>query len=157
MPEFLSGEKKQAIRTSVLISPAKKTGKLDRDYNRTQLQNYLYAPSYPHNTMRLMLLRSKYSIGLSQDLDDDAVSLLIKNGLGDRFPTACAAWKSRNAESKEVTRRCISEEKQGINEQLKDNQPLLEDALVGEITRRILEVYPYVFILSLKHKGLTFT
>jgi len=156
MPEFLSGEKKQAIRTSVLIPPVKRVGKINWECNHTQLQNYLYVLQfYPHSTTTLILFRSKYSIDLNRDLDDAAVSLLIENGLGDRFPTACDTWKSCNAESKENTWRSISEKKQNINEELKDNQPLL-DALVREITRRILEVHPYVFNLSLKHKSLTF-
>jgi len=85
------------------------------------------------------------------------VSLLVDSGLSDRFPAACNAWKSRNAESKEATQRNISEGKQDIDERLKGDYPLLEDALTGEITRRILNIYPYVSLLSLKNKGLTYT
>lgn len=144
MPGFLSGEKRQAICTSTFISPEKRVGKINGECNRTQLQNYLYALSYPHNTTKLTLPRSKYYISLSQDLDDNAVSLLIENGLSGRFSTACNAWKFRNAESKEATQRSISEEKLHIDEQLKGNLPLLEDTLTKEITRRILEIHGYV-------------
>ena len=46
VPVFLSGEKRQAVRTSVLIPPAKKVEKFNGECNRTQLQNYLYVSSY---------------------------------------------------------------------------------------------------------------
>ena len=47
---FLSGEKRQAICTSTLIPPVEVVKKINGVYNHTQLRNYLYVPSYPHNT-----------------------------------------------------------------------------------------------------------
>ena len=115
MPEFLSGEKRQAVRTSTLIPPAKKVKRINEECNRTQLQNYLYVSSYSYKATKLTLSRSKYSIDLSQDLDDAAVSILVQNGLDNKFPAACGAWKSRNAESKETARKSIIEEKQRVD------------------------------------------
>ena len=98
--------------------------------------------------MKLTSSRSKYSIELSQDLDDSAVSLLIEHGLGSRFPTTCNAWKAQNNKSKEATRKSIFEKKQYIDKQLKNDQPLLEDTLAREIIRRILDKLPYVLLFD---------
>jgi hypothetical protein len=148
IPIFLSGEKRQAVRTSTLIPPTKTVDMLNRTCNYTQFRSYLYVASHLYSTNDLTLSRSKYSIGLSKDLDDDMVSLLIKHGLGSRFPTPCDAWKSRNAKSEETAQRSISEEKQHVDEQLRNDQPLLEDTLAREIIKRILVKYPYVFLSS---------
>jgi len=147
-PVFLSGEKKQAVRTSTLIPPRETVEKVKKEINRVQLQNYLYATSYFSNMMKLTPSRSKYSIELSQDLDDAAVSLLVDNGLQRRFPAACDAWKTRNANSKEISQKSISENRQLVDKELKDGQPLLEDTLAREITRKILDAYPYVLLFK---------
>jgi len=144
MPIFLSGEKRQAVRTSTLIPPVKMVKRVNEECNSVQLRNYLYVISHLYNTTELTPSSSKYSIDLGEDLDDAAVALLIEHGLGSRFPTACAAWKSRNAKSKETSWRGVSEEKRRIDEQLKNDRSLLEDTLAREITRRILDAYPYV-------------
>ena len=157
MPEFLSGEKRQAVRTSTLIPPAKKVKRINEECNRTQLQNYLYVSSYSYKATKLTLSRSKYSIDLSQDLDDAAVSILVQNGLDNKFPAACGAWKSRNAESKETARKSIIEEKQRVDRKLADDRPLLEDTLAGELAKRILDAYPYVFHSSAENKRLTYS
>ena len=145
-PMFLSGEKRQAVCTSILIPPAKKVEKINRECNRTNLQNYLYVSCYPCNTTKLIPSRSKYYVDLNRALDDDAVSLLIEHGLGKRFTPAYEAWRSRNAENKEILRKSISEEKRRVDEQLKNDQPLLEDTLEREIARRILDEYPYALL-----------
>jgi len=144
MPIFLSGEKRQAVRTSTFIPPVKTVGKVSKECNSVQLRNYLYVTSHLYNTKELTLSSSKYSIDLSEDLDDAAVALLIEHGLGSRFPTACDAWRSRNAKSKDSRWKSITEEKRRIDEQLKNDRPLLEDTFAREIKRRILDEYPYV-------------
>jgi len=83
-------------------------------------------------------------IDLSNDLDDVAVSILINNGLGSRFPAICDSWRSGNAKNKETTQKCISEGKQQVDEKLKNDKLLLEDSLAREMTRRILDACPYV-------------
>jgi hypothetical protein len=98
--------------------------------------------------MKLTLSRSKYSVDLSQDLDDAAVSLLVENGLNSRFPAACEVWKSRNAESRATTKKSIIEKRKDVDEQLKMDQTLLEGTLAREIVRRILEKYPYVLLFQ---------
>ena len=146
MPAFLSGEKRQAIRTSTFIPPKKTVERASGTCYPTQLRNYLYVASYLYNTNDLTPPRSKYSIGLGEDLDDAAVSLLIKQGLGSRFPTPCDAWKSRNAESEKTAQKSIFEEKRRVDEQLKSDQPLLEDTLARGVISRILDKYPYVLL-----------
>ena len=145
-PMFLSGEKRQAILTSTLIPPVKKVEKINRECNRTNLQNYLYVFYYPCIITKLILSRSKYSIDLNQDLDDVAVSLLIEHGLGKRFPSACDAWRTRNAKNKETIQKDIYKEKQYVDEQLKNDQPLLENMLAREMARRIMDEYPYALL-----------
>ena len=144
MPLFLSGEKRQAIRTSTHIPPVKNVTKINKGINLVQLKDYLYVISQPHCKIKLTPSRSKYSVHLCQDLDDDAVSLLIENGLGKRFPTACDTWKSRNSEGRKATQESIAVKKGEVEEELLKDQPLLEDMLAREIVRRILETYPYV-------------
>ena len=148
VPVFLSGETKQAVRTSTLIPPTKTVKRISEELYPTQLQHYLYVVSRLFNPMKLTSSRSKNSIELSRDLDDSAVSLLVENGLRDRFPAACDAWKARNTESKDVTRKSVFEKKQLVDKQLKNDQPLLKDALAREITRRIMGAYPYVLLLE---------
>jgi hypothetical protein len=143
-PVFLSGEKRQAVHTSTLIPPVKTVEKVKQDCNHIRLQTYLYVISHLYGTIKLTPSRSKHPIDLSKDLDDAAVSLLIEHGLGSRFPTACDAWRSRNTESKKATWKSISEGKRRVDEELKNDQPLLEDALAKEVTRRILDACPYV-------------
>ena len=94
--------------------------------------------------MSLILQRSKYSIDLSNDLDDAAVFVLIEHGLGNRFPAPCISWRSCNAKSKETMQKSIYEGKRQVDEQLKNGQSLLEDTLTREIMRRILDACPYV-------------
>ena len=147
-PVFLSGEKKQAVRTSTLIPPRETVEKVKKEINRVQLQNYLYATSHFSNMMKLMSSRSKYSIELSQDLDDAAVFLLVDNGLRNRFPAACDAWKARNTRGKEISQKSVSENKQRVDKELKDGQPLLEFTLARGITRKILDAYPYVLLFK---------
>ena len=54
MPVFLSGEKKQAVRTSILTPPAKRVEKIYGEYNHTQLRNYLYDSSSLCGTTKLI-------------------------------------------------------------------------------------------------------
>jgi len=147
-PIFLSGEKRQAVRTSTLIPPVKKIEMVNKECNRFQLQDYLYVTSNLYSATELTPSRSKYSFDLGEGLDDAAVSLLIKHGLGSRFPTVCDAWLSRDAESKESARKCTFEGKQSVDEQLKNDRPFLEDTLAREVTRRILDAYPYASLFK---------
>ena len=144
MPSFLSGERMQAVLTSTLIPPKRRGEKFNKEINYLQLNEYLYVTIQLYDSLKLTLPRSKYSIELSQDLDDTAVSLLIENGLKNRFPTACATWESQNSESKEIARKSSVEGKKSVDEDLRREQPLLEDILAREMIRRILEAYPYV-------------
>ena len=134
----------QAVLTSTLIPPKRRSDKFNKEINYPKLNEYLYVAIQLYYSLKLTLLRSKYSIELSQDLDDTAVSLLIESGLKNRFSIACATWESQNSESKEITRRSIVERKKSADEELRRDQPLLEDILAREIIRRILEAYPYV-------------
>ena len=142
---FLSGERKQAIRTSAPVPPAKKVDRVNKEIFQLQLKSVLYVTYYLSDVTKLTPLRTKYHIELSRDLDDAAVSLLIENGLGMKFPTACDTWKAQNAENKEVTRNSISEGKRLVDKQLNDDKPLVEDVLTREIIRRILGAFPYVY------------
>ena len=144
MPSFLSGERMQAVLTSTLIPPKRRVDQVKKEINHTQLNEYLYVTIQLHDSLKLTPPRSKYSIELSQDLDDTAVSLLIENGLKNRFSTACATWESQNSERKEIARRSIVERKKSVDEELRKDQPLLEGILATEMIRRILEAYPYV-------------
>lgn len=148
VPVFLSGEIKQAVYTSTLIPPKETVEWVNREVNPVQLQNYLYATSHLSNTMRLTSPSSQNSIGLNRDLDDSAVSLLIENGLGKRFSTACNTWKDQNTKNKEIFRGSVFEKKQHVDNQLKKDKPLLEGALAREIARRISDAYPYVLIFG---------
>ena len=148
MPVFLSGEKRQAVRTSTLIPPGKTVKTANWKCNRVQLQNHLYAIFHLCDTIELMLPRSKYSIDLSRDLDDAAVSLLIYHGLGNKFPTACDGWASRSAKSKAMAQKEVLEGKRRVDEQLENDKPLLGATLAREMTRRISDAYPYAFFLS---------
>ena len=157
-PVFLSGEKKQAVHTSTLIPPVKTVGRVNKEVNQLVLQNYLYVTSHLSSAIKLISSRSSHFIELSQDLDDAAVFLLVENGLGKRFPTACDAWKAQLTTSKDTTWKSICEGKQGVDKKLKDDQPLLEDALAREIAKRIVDAYPYVlpFEFHLLKQQLTF-
>lgn len=95
-------------------------------------------------TVKLTLPRSTCFIDLSRDLDDEAVSLLIDNGLKNRFSAACDTWKLNNIKSKETTQKAIAEKKRQVDEDLRSSKSLLEGTLSREITRRIMEAYPYV-------------
>jgi hypothetical protein len=144
MPVFLSGEKRQAVYTSMIIPPVKRVEKVNGEINQVRLRNYLYVTPKLYHTTKLTLPRSTYFIDLSRDLDDGAVSLLINNGLKDRFPAACDAWKLNNIKSKETTEKAIVEKKRQVDEDLRNSKSQLEDTLSREITRRIMEAYPYV-------------
>lgn len=149
VPVFLSGEQKQAVRTSTLIPPRETVETVSKEIYQVPLQNYLYVAFHLSNPISLTLSRStKYSIELSRDLDDPAVSLLIENGLYKRFRSACDAWKARNSENKEAFWKNASENRQLVDKRLKDDQLLLEDVLTREITRRILDAYPYVLLFE---------
>jgi hypothetical protein len=143
-PIFLSGEKKQAVCTSMSILPQKKVEKVNKEVNSFVLESYLYVTYSLCIVSLLTPPRSKYPVELSQDLDDAAVSLLIQNGLKKKFRVACDTWKSRIAESKETFWKSVQEEKKHVDEELGNDRPLLEDTLTREVVRRILEVYPCV-------------
>lgn len=155
---FLSGERKQAIRTSALIPPTKRVDEINKDIFQAQLKNVLYVIYYVFDVTKLMPLRTKYSIELSRDLDDAAVSLLIENGLDMKFPTICDTWKTQNAKNKEMTRKSVFEGKQLADKRLNDDKPLVENALTREIITRILGISSYVILseFCLLKKVLTF-
>ena len=94
--------------------------------------------------MLLIPQRSRYLIDLSNDLNDAAVSILIDQGLGSRFPAPCISWRSSHAKNKETTQKSIYEGKRQVDDQLKNDRPLLEDTLTKEMARRILDACPYV-------------
>jgi len=77
-----------------------------------------------------------------KDLDDAVMSLLIEHGLGSRFPAPCNSWRSCITKNKETTLKCIFEGKQHVDEQLNNGQLLLEDILLREVVRRIMDVCP---------------
>lgn len=146
MLAFLSGEKRQAVCTSTTIPPVKIVEKVNWEYNHIQLQNCLYVTFCLCYATELTPSRSKYSIDLSKDLDDTAVSLLIKHGLGKRFPDPCSAWKAQNFESGRITQKTIAEKKQFVDAQLKNDQPQLDDTLARGIVKEILNTYWYVLL-----------
>ena len=148
IPVFLSGEQKQAICTSTRIPPTKTVKKVKEEIYQTQLKNYLYIISHLSDPMKLTPSRSKYSIELSQDLDDSAVSILVENGLCNRFPAACNALKAQNTKSKAIIQQCVFEKKKLVDKDLKNDQLLLEDTLAREIGMRILNAYPYVLLFK---------
>ena len=41
-PVFLSGEKRQAVRTSTPIPPVKNVERIDKEYSAVRLRDYLY-------------------------------------------------------------------------------------------------------------------
>ena len=141
-PVFLSGEKRQAVYTSILIPPKKGVKKIDK-VNRVQLRDYLYVLSQ-YIVIKLTLSRSTHVVDFSQDLDDDAVSFLIENGLKDRFPNACDAWKSRNSENQGNLQESTNEKKAFIDKELEKDKPSLEGTLASEMIRRFVEEYPWV-------------
>lgn len=77
-----------------------------------------------------------------EDLDDNLVSLLIKHGLGSRFPTPCNSWRLYTTKSKETTQKHIFEGKQRVDEQLNNDRPLLEDTLARGMVKKILDACP---------------
>lgn len=145
VPVFLSGERRQAVYTSTFIAPVKTVGEVKKEVNQVQLRDYLYVTSHLSSTMKLTPLRFNYSVELSQDLDDSAISHLIEGGLKSRFPNACDAWKDQNTKNTETVQKSVFEKKKLVDKQLKDDQPLLEDALAREIIRRTMVAYPYVY------------
>ena len=145
-PMFLFGEKKQAICTSTYIRPEKKVLSANKDCSRVWLEDYLYVSCLLRGVVILTpsTSRSKYIVELGEGLDDVEVSLLIENGLKNRFPVACDTWKSQTSKSEETLRKQIAEKKKRVDEELDNDRPLLEDTLTREVARRIWEAYPYV-------------
>ena len=72
------------------------------------------------------------------------MAVLIDHGLGNRFPVPCISWRSANAKNRETTQKCICKGKLQVDEQLKNDQLSLENALAREMVRRILDACPYV-------------
>jgi hypothetical protein len=84
------------------------------------------------------------SLNINRDINEDAMGLLVDNGLDKRFPQECSSWldrkKSLDSTLSETTQRKEAE----VLEKLRSDFERLDSSLRFAILDKVLDKFPYL-------------
>jgi len=121
-PKLLFGETSQGFITAEYLSAEKYERFSHRDVTSVFIRN----------TLKSGALR------FDQNLDEQAMMTLVKNGLNDRFPALCKVW----SQDKEATRKMLAREDTNIKVELAHSSSKLENTLREAIVDVIVKTFP---------------
>lgn len=84
------------------------------------------------------------SLRLSKDLSHDAINVLVRNGLGERYPDAVSSFIARERENEENNMRERKSRTDDITKSTDASFTKLRDALETHLVKLVLNTYPYV-------------
>jgi hypothetical protein len=77
-------------------------------------------------------------------LDENAIEVLVKYGLQDRFPVECNTWVERKQETHRNKEAEIKKKEISFKEKLAGESAQLEEVLRGAIVDKMVTTFPYV-------------
>lgn len=80
------------------------------------------------------------------DIDDTALTVLLGNGLCNRFPNECDDWKKRREAARKASEDNKKSEESQVMARLNDELPKTERILTEAMRRKISDIFPLVFI-----------
>lgn len=78
-------------------------------------------------------------------IDDTALTVLLDNGLRNRFPNECDDWKKRREAARKVNEDNKKSEESQLMERLNDELPQTERILTQAMRHEISGIFPLVF------------
>jgi hypothetical protein len=80
-------------------------------------------------------------------LDENAIEVLVKYGLQDRFPVECNTWVERKQETRRNMEAEIKKKEIGLKEKLAGESPQLEEVLREAVVDTMVTTFPCVVFL----------
>ncbi|KAG2130165.1 uncharacterized protein EDB93DRAFT_1181059 [Suillus bovinus] len=126
-PWLLHGETTQGFMTSSYLPARRITDKWTRkSITRLQLSNWLCTDS----------------LRINENLDVNALHLLLDAGLRDRFPQLCNEWQQESANISSNVYACSTATQAGTRKKLEDNSSLLTPIFHWALVDAIIQKFP---------------
>jgi hypothetical protein len=84
------------------------------------------------------------ALHLSEALDEDAINVLVDNGLNFRFRMECEAWKERKQAFRNSRDSAIRNEEELMRQKLGSEATHLEEMIREVVVNSILQAFPSV-------------
>ncbi|KAF8967726.1 hypothetical protein BDZ97DRAFT_507114 [Flammula alnicola] len=136
-PLLLAGETAQGFLSSKFVPPSDTLSSINRQ---------------PFNLIRFQELLATGTIVLESSLSDDALEILIKDGLYKRFPAICTRWGNRKSEIDKELTASKKAHRTELQERLAGSTANLENILLTEFLTRVKKLYPHCAFESLTAK-----
>jgi hypothetical protein len=119
----------------------------DRTCELNWQQPYIARTKLPH--------RKEKSFRLDPNISQDALDILLKNGLSERCPVHASELHHRRTEAHKIERATISEQQAQIKQTLQHDEPQLISAIRAYLADCILKTFPSVLHSSLSVRCLS--
>lgn len=100
----------------------------------------LYAGHNVHQ--RSSYFRNEENLLLSEELDEDAVQILVDAGLPDIFPDQCNDWNVAVTDTRQRFRQELTEKQDKVFRELERKEASLSRALRDEVVGDVLKLFP---------------
>ena len=86
--------------------------------------------------------RTSDRLCLNEKMDVEALGILVRSGLGKRFPERCRQWRQNSDVVRKTFEFSARAENMNILARLRNDQPALRSSLVEAIVENVLRLYP---------------
>ena len=86
--------------------------------------------------------RASDRLRLGEKLDDEALGILIRSGLGKRFPQQCMQWKQDSNAVRNTSESRANTEIANVSARLRMELPTLRRSLFEAVLDEVLRLYP---------------
>ncbi|KAG2076123.1 hypothetical protein BDR04DRAFT_1003889 [Suillus decipiens] len=132
-PWLLHGETTQGFMTNSYLPARRITEEWTRkSITRLQLSNWL----------------CNDSLQVNENLDDNALNLLLDAGLRDRFSQLCNQWQRESADISLNVRALNTSTEARIKKKLEDDLPLLAPIFHWALVDAIIQKFPYLIVCA---------
>jgi len=91
--------------------------------------------------------RAENVIELDVDISNEAINVLVENGLAQRHAQICLQWKDDLRTASRERDQFIAEQEATAKQAIWYELPIIERAIEAAVVRRVVDAYPYVFFI----------
>jgi hypothetical protein len=86
------------------------------------------------------------SFVLSEELEENAVKILVDIAIKDLFPEPCDKWRTRNEEIRTRCKQELEKRKDTARREIGRGEDSLRRALYEAVVEDVIKLFPYEFI-----------
>jgi hypothetical protein len=108
------------------------------------LKESMYVPEFTGDppAQNFLQYSGTDALHLSEALDEEAINLLVNNGLNVRFRMECETWKQRKQSLRESFDSAKRREEESMKQNLADEATQLEGAIRQVVVNSVLQAFP---------------